>query len=287
MSKVAVVTDSTACFPKELIKGYPMFVAPLQVIWGEESFQDGIDIQPAEFYTRLASSKTMPTTSQTTPGYFAELYKSLLDQGYDILSVHISSRLSGTLDSALQAREMMKNGKNRISLVDTFAAGMAMGFPALVAARAAMQGATLEECRILAENAVKRSGVFVVVPTLEYLHRGGRIGGAAAFVGSMLNLKPIIKLIDGRLEPVDKVRTFGKAVERMTELFLKDVNGHQPVRIAIHHANCPQEASLLLEQVRARFSVNDVSEAFLADVSPVIGTHVGPGTLGIAYLAGM
>ncbi len=287
MSKVAIVTDSTACFPKELIKGYPMFVAPLQVIWGEESFQDGIDIQPAEFYTRLASSKTMPTTSQTTPGYFAELYKSLLDQGYDILSVHISSRLSGTLDSATQAREMMKNGKSRISLVDTFGAGMAMGFPALVAARAAMQGATLEECRILAENAVKRSGVFVVVPTLEYLHRGGRIGGAAAFVGSMLNLKPIIKLIDGRLEPVDKVRTFGKAIERMTDLFLKDVDGHTPVRIAIHHANCPQEAGLLLERVRARFSVNDVSEAFLADVSPVIGTHVGPGTLGIAYLAGM
>ncbi|TLN16156.1 DegV family protein [bacterium] len=287
MSKVAIVTDSTACFPKELIKGYPMFVAPLQVIWGEESFQDGIDIQPADFYTRLASSKSMPTTSQTTPGYFAEIYKSLLDQGYDILSVHISSRLSGTLDSAIQAREMMKNGKSRISLVDTFGAGMAMGFPALVAARAAMQGATLEECRILTENAVKRSGVFVVVPTLEYLHRGGRIGGAAAFVGSMLNLKPIIKLIDGRLEPVDKVRTFGKAIERMTDLFLKDVDGHTPVRIAIHHANCPQEAGLLLERVRARFSVNDVSEAFLADVSPVIGTHVGPGTLGIAYLAGM
>lgn len=287
MSKVAIVSDSTACFPADVIKGYPLYVAPLQVIWGEESFQDGVDIQPAEFYERLATSKTNPSTSQTTPGYFAELYKKLLDEGYDILSVHISSRLSGTLDSAIQAREMVKNGKGRIALVDTLGAGMAMGFPALVAARAAMQGATLEECRILCENAAKHSGVFVVVPTLEYLHRGGRIGGAAAFVGSMLNLKPIIKLIDGKLDSVDKVRTFGKAVERMIDLFHKDVEGHLPVRICVHHANSPDEARALLEKVRARFAVSEVSEAFIADVSPVIGTHVGPGTLGIAYLAGM
>lgn len=287
MSKVAVVTDSTACFPQEVIKGYPLYVTPLQVIWGDESFQDGVDIQPAEFYNRLSASKTMPTTSQTTPGYFAELYTRLLDEGYDILSVHISSRLSGTLDSAVQARGMIKNGKGRIALVDTLGAGMAMGFPALVAARAAMQGASLEECRILAENASKQSGVFVVVPTLDYLYRGGRIGGAAAFVGSMLNLKPIIKLIDGRLEPVDKVRTFSKAVTQMTELFLKDVEGRQPVRIAIHHANCPDTAKMLLERVCSRFNVADISEAFIADVSPVIGTHIGPGALGIAFLAGM
>jgi DegV family protein with EDD domain len=287
MSKVAIVTDSTACFPPEVVKGYPLFVAPLQVIWGEESFRDGVDIQPTEFYTRLAGAKTLPTTSQTTPGYFADLYTKLLDEGYDILSVHISSRLSGTLDSALQAREMVKNGKGHISLVDTLGAGMAMGFPALVAARAAMQGATLDECRILAENASKSSSVFVVVPTLEFLHRGGRIGGAAAFVGSMLNLKPIIKLIDGRLEPVDKVRTFSKAVTQMMELFLKDVEGSLPVRIAVHHANSPDAANLLLERVRSRFSVSDVSEAFIADVSPVIGTHIGPGSLGIAFLAGM
>lgn len=287
MSKVAIVTDSTACFPADVVKGYPMHIAPLQVIWDEKSYQDGIDIHPVEFYSRLATSKTMPSTSQTTPGYFAELYKKLLDEGYDILSVHISSRLSGTLDSAIQAREMMKNSKNRIALVDTLGAGMAMGFPALVAARAAMQGATLEECRILAEKSISHSGVFVVVPTLEFLHRGGRIGGAAAFVGSVLNLKPIIKLIDGKLESVDKVRTFGKAIERMTELFIKDVDGRLPVRIAVHHANCPDDAKALLERVRARFAVSEVAEAFIADVSPVIGTHVGPGTLGIAYLAGM
>lgn len=287
MSKVAVVTDSTACFPKEVIQGYPLFVAPLQVIWGDQSYQDGVDIQPAEFYTRLSTSKTMPTTSQTTPGYFADLYSRLLDEGYDILSVHISSRLSGTLDSATQAREMVMNGKGRISLVDTLGAGMAMGFPALIAARAARQGASLEECRVLAENAARHSSVFVVVPTLDYLHRGGRIGGAAAFVGSVLNLKPIIKLIDGRLDAVDKVRTFSKAVTHMTDLFLKEIDGKLPIHIAIHHANCPDTANMLLERVRARFSPSDVAEAFIADVSPVIGTHIGPGALGIAFLAGM
>lgn len=286
MSKVAIVTDSTACFPPEIMNGYPMFVAPLQVIWGNESFQDGIDIQPTEFYTRLAASKTLPTTSQTTPGYFAKLYTQLLDQGYDILSVHISSRLSGTLDSAQQAKQMV-DGKGRIALVDTFGAGMAMGFPALVAARAAKQGATLEECRILAENAAKHSGVFVVVPTLDYLYRGGRIGGAAAFVGSVLNLKPIIKLIDGKLDAVDKVRTFSRAVTQMMDLFLKDVEGKTPVHIAIHHANASDAANILLERVRAHFGSGDIAEAFLADVSPVIGTHIGPGALGIAFMAGM
>ena len=287
MSKVAIVTDSTACFPADVVKGYPMHIVPLQVIMDDKSYQDGIDIQPTEFYTRLATTKSMPSTSQPTPGYFAELYKKLLDEGYDILSVHISSRLSGTLDSAAQAREMLKSAKNRIALVDTMGTAMAMGFPALVAARAAMQGATLEECRIQAEKSISLSSLFVVVPTLEFLHRGGRIGGAAAFVGSMLNLKPIIKMIEGKLESVDKVRTFSKAIEQMTNLFIKDVENRLPVRICVHHANNPDEARTLLEKIRARFSTSEVAEAFIADVSPVIGTHVGPGSLGIAYLAGM
>jgi len=285
MGKVALVTDSTATIPAELAKGYPIYVAPLQVIWGNETFRDSIDIQPAEFYQRLEKAKVMPSTSQPSPAVFNEIYRNLLDQEYDILGVHISSKLSGTLDSAIQARQEFPGA--RIELVDSRSTSMAMGFSVLAAARAAVHGATLQECRALAEKANENSGLFFAVSTLEYLRRGGRIGGAAAFLGTALNLKPILELRDGRIEAVERVRTMSKAIDRLLDLFIESIGPRRPVYIAGLHANAPEEARLLLERARQRFSVSEISEALLAEVSPVLGTHAGPGTIGLAFMTGL
>lgn len=285
MSKVAIVTDSTAYLPPEMSKGYPIFSTPLQVIWDGETFRDGIDIKPDDFYHRLQHSKTMPTTSQPTPAAFIELYRQLLDQNYSILSIHISSKLSGTLDSATQAQAYFPDAP--IELFDSEATSMEMGFMVMAAARIAAQGGTLEECTATVTQAKERSGVLFVVNTLEFLHRGGRIGGAAAFLGTALNLKPILELREGKIEAVERVRTKGKALDRLLELYLERIGSLRPVRIAVLHANAIDEALKVLERARQSFGTAEVSEAVLSEISPVLGTHTGPGTIGLAFLAGM
>jgi DegV family protein with EDD domain len=285
MSKVAVVTDSTAYIPPEISKGYPIFSAPLQVIWDGQIYRDGIDIQPTEFYQRLQQTKSMPTTSQATPAGFTEVYKRLLDEGYSIISIHISSHLSGTLDSAAQARANFPGAK--IELVDSLSTAMAMGFQIMAVARIAEQGATLQECTALANQAKDRIGVLFLVTTLEFLRRGGRIGGAAAFLGTALNLKPILELRDGRIEAIERVRTTGKAIDRVLDLFSQRVGNQRPIRISALHAAAPQEALQLLDRARACFGTSEVSDAVLSEISPVLGTHTGPGCIGLAYMTGM
>ncbi len=285
MAKVAIVTDSTTAIPAALIRGLPIHIIPLQVIWGEETYRDSIDIQPTQFYERLATAKVMPSTSQPSPAAFIKVYQELLEQDYDILSVHISSKISGTCDSALQAQASFP-GKN-ITVFDSLSTSMPMGFQVLTAARAAVQGATLQECAHLAEQARNNSGIFFSLNTLEFLHRGGRIGGAAAFLGTVLNLKPILELRDGRIEAVERVRTMAKSVDRLIELFEAAIGKRTPIRIAAVHSNEHAAANLLLERVRAHFGVSEVADAVVADVSPVIGTHAGPGALGLGFLAGM
>ena len=285
MSKVAVVTDSTAYIPKELLAEYNLEIAPLQLIWGEEQFRDGVDIQPVQFYEKLKDAEIMPSTSQATPGAFKEIYKDLSSKGYDIFSIHISSKLSGTLDSAQQAKDMLE--LENIEIFDSETSGMALGFQVLAVARAAANGASLKDLVKIATKAKEQTGVLFAVKTLEFLHRGGRIGGAQAFLGTMLNLKPILEVRDGKIEAAGKVRTMNKAVDKVIEIMKSKVGNQTPIRIAIQHANALAEAKVLLEKVNQSFPEGDIVEAVIADVSPVIGTHTGPGVVGIAYMAGM
>jgi len=285
MSKVAIVTDSTAYIPSSLMNGHNISVVPLQVVWGGKTYLDGVEIQPSQFYEQLKTAKVMPTTSQPTPAAFEAIYKNLLASGYDIFSIHISSKLSGTLDSATQAKAAFPGAK--IELFDSEATSMALGFQLLAVARAIEQGATLQECKAVAEKALSLTGVLFAVSTLEFLHRGGRIGGAAAFLGTALNLKPILELREGKIEAVERVRTMGKAIDRLLDLLEERTGKRTPVRLAALHANAPQEANQLLESARERFNISDVREAVITEVSPVIGVHAGPGTVGIAFIAGM
>lgn len=285
MSKIAIVTDSTAYLPTELCNGFQLYTVPLQVIWGEETYRDGIDITPLEFYSRLQTAKVMPSTSQPSPAAFEQVYQTLLEQDYDIISVHISQKLSGTLDSAYQARDSLKT--NRITIIDSKATSMALGFPALVLARAAKKGMGIDELCQLAEKCVQNTGVMFVVSTLEFLHRGGRIGGAQAFLGTALSLKPLLELRDGLIEPIEKIRTMSKATDRMLDLLEERVGERRPIHLAVLHANAPADAEKLLEKACQRFNPGDIKEAFCTSVSPAIGTHTGPGTVGVCYMAGV
>jgi DegV family protein with EDD domain len=284
MSKVAIVTDSTAYIPEDLIKQLNIHVVPLTVIWGEETFEDGVTMLPEVFYQRMARSKVIPTTSQPTIYSMQNTFDSLISQGYDVLGIFISSRLSGTVDSALQARAIMEKGKDRIAIVDSQATTMAMGWPVLTAARAAEAGGNLAECQMLAEKARDQTFVMFVVDTLEYLRRGGRIGGAQAMLGTMLNVKPLLELRDGKIEAVEKVRTKRKALARMLDLMEEKAAGRTPIRLAAVHANAEAEALEQLEAARNRF---DPVESLCCPLSPAIGTHVGPGTISIAIMTGI
>jgi DegV family protein with EDD domain len=284
MSKVAVITDSTAYIPDSLLSAHNITVVPQVLIWGEETFRDGVDIMPDDFYKRLETAKVMPTTSQVSIVDMKIAFEKLLESGYDVLGIFISAKLSGTMQSATQAREMLPKAMDNIAIVDSNSTAMAMGFHVLVAARAAQAGTNLAECKKIAEKAREHTGVYFVVDTLEFLRRGGRIGGAQALLGSALNIKPILELRDGRIESVEKVRTKSKAMDRMTDLVAEKVSGRTPIRLATLHANAESEARTTLNTASLRLQP---IESIFASVSPVIGTHAGPGTIGLAYMAGM
>ncbi len=281
---VAFVTDSTAYIPDPLVKQYSLTVAPQILIWGEETFRDGLDIQPTEFYARLKTAKVMPSTSQVAVVTMQGIFQDLVDKGFDVLGVFISAKLSGTMQSAIQGREAIGPAASKVTIIDSNTTAMAMGFQVLTAARAAQQGAGIAECQALVEKSRDHVGVYFAVDTLEFLHRGGRIGGATRFIGSALNLKPILALRDGEVVAIDRVRTKTKAVDRLLEEVTRDVKGKGNIRLATLHANAEKEARGLLD--RATKELHAV-ESVLSSVSPVVGTHAGPGTVGLAYMAGM
>ncbi|MBN2549470.1 MAG: DegV family protein [Anaerolineales bacterium] len=282
MPKVAIITDSTAYIPDDLVYKYNIQVAPQILIWGDEMFADGVDILPSQFYERLKTAKVMPSTSQVTPATFHAMFQKLLDQDYQILAVLISEGLSGTIASAIQARDMFPGSP--IEIVDSRTSAMALGYPVLTVAQAAAHGAGLAECKDLAEKACQHTGVVFAVDTLEFLHRGGRIGGAQRFLGTALNIKPILELVDGKVEGIERVRTRKKSMARLVELIEDRIGGRTPVRLASLHANAREEAGELLEIANQRLHP---IESIFAEVSPVIGTHTGPGTVGLAFMAGL
>jgi DegV family protein with EDD domain len=282
MSKVAIVTDSTPNIPEHLIKENHIHVVPLNVIWGDESYIDGIEITNTEFYTRLETAKIMPSTSQPSVAQFEEVFRPLSQDGYEILGIFLSEVLSGTISSATQAKKMLPEAT--IEIVNSKSLAMAHGFQVLAAARAANNGASLAECKRIAEDARDRSGVIFVLDTLEFLHRGGRIGGAKRFVGTLMNIKPILALEDGTIITLDQVRTQKKALERIVNLIVERTKGHKNIQLATLHANNPETAQFILDEVAKRLPL---AEKVFAELSPVLGTHAGPGAVGLAYLVDM
>ncbi len=282
MNKVIIATDSSAYLPKEYVDRYQIPVLPLIVNWEGKSYYDGIDIQAEEFYQQLAQSKSMATTSQVTVGQFLEVFGKLLDAGNQVLYLGISSGISATINSALQAKAELGDPENLI-VHDSNLVSMALGLMVLEVAKAAENCASLQECLELAQDAYGRIGVFFTVDTLEYLHRGGRINSAKRMLGSALNLKPIMEIRDGKIELVESVRSRKKALSRMVELIEKGVDGRSPVRLAPFHALAFDDMVIMENLAKER--LNPI-EIIRSEVSPVIGSHVGPGTVSMAYMVG-
>lgn len=281
MPRTAIVTDSTTYIPQDLVKKYGIYVAPQQIIWGTETFRDGVDMSPTRFYERLKNDKENPKTSQASPGTFKELFSEALKSADSVLAIVLSNKLSQTFNSANLAKSEFPGAQ--IEVVDSLATAMATGFMALAAARAAAEGKSLAELKKMAEDNISKVGVVFVVDTLDYLHRGGRIGGAQKFIGNALNVKPVLELRDGRVEPLERVRTKKKAVEFMLSTIAGRVAGKGPLQLATLHANAEAEARELLAAATEKMKP---AEALLTEVSPAVGAHTGPGTVGLAWMVG-
>ncbi len=282
MNRIALVTDSTATIPDDLLREYDIRVAPQVVIFGEETLRDGVDITPDQFYVRLSESEVLPTTSQATVGAFKEIFEPLVAEDATILAFLISTGLSGTYQSAMQAKDLFPDA--RIEIVDSATAAMALGFQVLGAARAIKEGASAEEAIAVAKSAQDTTGVIFIVDTLEFLHRGGRIGGAARLLGTALNLKPLLAVNEGKIEALERVRTKRKATARLLEIMDGRLAGKDKIRIATIHAAAEADALDLLREAEARFKP---IESVVSVASPAIGVHTGPGTLGLAYCYGI
>jgi DegV family protein with EDD domain len=270
--------------PPDLVTRYNISVAPQVLIWGDQTFRDGVDIQSREFFTRLKTAKVMPTTSQVAVVSFQEIFQDLVNKDFEVLALLVSANLSGTVQSAVQAKELMGSAGERVHIVDSQSVAMALGFQVLAVARALEEGGSLKDAIALAERARQHTGLFFTPETLEFLHRGGRIGSAQRFVGTMLNMKPILAIQEGRVEPVERIRTKSKAHTRVLELIVENTRGKSPIRLATLHANAAEEARALL--TRAEQELHPV-ESIFTEVSPTVGTHAGPGTVGLAFMAGM
>ena len=281
MSNIVIVTDSTSYMPPDLLKKYNIAVTPQVLIFGEQTYLDGVEIQPQEFYARLKTAKTMPTTSQVSVISMQSAFQSAVEKGCEVLGIFVSSKLSGTLQSAAQAKELMGSAGEKVTIFDSLSTAMALGFQVLAAARAADAGASMKDCIAVAEKARAHTGIFFAVDTLEFLHRGGRIGGAQRFIGSALNLKPILQLKDGRVEGIERIRTKSKSHDRVLELVAENTKGKPSLRIATLHARAEEDARTLL--ARAEKELNP-TESLFTEVSPVVGCHTGPGTVGLAFM---
>jgi len=278
MKRVVVVTDSTAGLPADLVAQAGLRVIPLWVHFGEEQLRDGVDITTEQFYPKLAAAKRLPTTSQPSAGEFLEFYRGLAGEAEEIVSIHISSELSGTVASALAARQMFPDVP--VHVVDSRSTSLGLGLIALAAARAAAAGQSAEQVAALAERIVPKMNIIFAVDTLEYLHKGGRIGGASAFLGSLIQIKPILHLEKGRIEALEKVRSRPKAHDRLLEIIVERAGGQGALHGAIVHAQAPDDA----EALRARLvAAMHFEELHVTGLSPAIGTHTGPGTIGAGF----
>ena len=275
---IKIVTDSTAYLPEATVRQHDIRVVPLYVHFGEKAFREGVELSNQEFYTRLKEAPELPTTSQPSAGEFHQVFKELLDAGHEIVTLTISSKLSGTWNSAMAAKGMLPEAD--ITVIDSLSTSVGLHLMVETAVEAASAGATRQEI-VAKVEAIKQSlQIFFVVDTLEYLAKGGRIGNAKAFLGTLLKVKPILVLQDGAIEPLEQVRSKRKAQARMLDLVEEYVGNHGPqARTAVTNALVPDEAEALKKEIVERLGCR---EPVMGELGPVIGTHTGPGVVGVA-----
>lgn len=270
---VAIVTDSTADLPPQLAKSKAITVVPLTLNFEGRSMLDGVDIKPTEFYRKLPNATTHPTTSQPSAGQFAETYSSLLADHSAIVSIHISEKLSGTYASAVQGAEM--TDPSRVTVIDSLLVSMSLGLLTLAAAELAAQGKDAAQIAEKVTSMREQVHTYFSVATLEFLRRGGRIGRAGALVGSVLQVKPVLEIRDGLVTPLERVRTFDRALRRVVEL-AREVDRGKGLCVIVGHADAEADAQ------RVASEIEPIAETLMIQpLGPVVGAHAGPGVVGL------
>ena len=268
----AVVTDSTADLPDAWRDRYGIEVVPLKVLFGEETFRDGVDMNNEEFFRRLAASTKLPTTSAPSPGEFAVLYERLSKDFEGCISIHIGAQLSATAEAARVGAESVEGF--RVNVIDSETVTMPMAFLCKVAA----ESATLEEATAEVERRIPKCRVLALLDTLRYIEMGGRVSRAQAMIGTMLDLKPLLLVVDREIKPVDRVRTRSRAIPRMVEFF----KAERPVEyVGVVHAQAPDEAERIAADLRQQLPELEIP---VGQIGCVLGTHTGPKALGLVYI---
>jgi len=283
--KVAIITDSSACIPGELLRQYRIGLVPLNVIIGHKTYQDGVDITPTEFYALLRETEELPMTSHSSPGAHLEAYRQASQIAPGILCITLSASFSGQFSSAQVARELAGESLPGVAIevLDCGTAAAAQGLVVLAAARAAASGWSLGEVVEKAKRVAERVHLVAMVDTLHYLVRGGHVPKAAAWASSLFRIKPLLTLSDGDVRPLAKTRTTARAITRMLKAMKQMVIKGLPLHVAVMHADALDNAELLKEQIVSRF---DCSELFITEFTPVMGAHIGPGLIGVAFCSG-
>lgn len=277
---VKLVTDSTADIPPQVASALGIHVVPLYVHFGDEVYRDGVNLSPSEFYRKLATSKSLPTTATVSPAEFAQIYDTLSEQSDKILVIVLSSELSATYQVALHGKELSRNKGSRIEVIDSRLVLMPLGLVVIAAAKETQAGARMDQVIDIAKRAISRVHVRMAFDTLEYVRRGGRIGAARAFLGTLLNLKPILSIRDGVTTPVARERTRTKAVEHLRRFATGFTNIKE---MAVEFTTTPEEAIALAQSLDHVFPKERI---YISTVGAVMGTHLGPGALGVAILEG-
>jgi DegV family protein with EDD domain len=276
---VKIVTDSTADLPQGLAEELDIAVVPLKVHFGDEEFLDWLDLDSESFFAKLKSSSVMPRTSQPSPADFEAVYKRVGEDGDTVISIHISAQLSGTYQSATIAKSMLEGMD--LEVVDSKVTSMALGIVVIEAARAAKAGKNREEILAQVYDQLSRVRVFFGVDTLEYLQKNGRIGKASALLGGLLSVKPLLTLMDGVIVPKEKVRGKAKLMERLSGVVAEELGADVQGKAVILHGNDLDGALKLKEKLEEAYNF---SELIVSSLGAVIGTHTGPGVLGVAIL---
>jgi len=281
---VAVVTDSTAYLPSALVAEHGLVVVPLAVVLGGRSLADGVEVTSAEVAQALLDGRSV-TTSRPSPAQFARTYREVHEGAVAvggsvtaIVSVHLSGELSGTVDAARVAAQEVALDGIAVEVVDTRTVGLGLGFAAVSAARAAAEGGSAADVAAAALRTAYRTRTWLYVDTLEYLRRGGRVGPAAAMIGTALAVKPLLHLVDGRIEPLDRVRTASRALARLEEIVVAEA-GSRRVDVGVQHLAAPERAAELAGRLRERLV--GVRQLIVGELGAVVGAHVGPGMLGV------
>jgi DegV family protein with EDD domain len=275
---IALITDSTCDIPSNLIAQYDVTVVPLHVIWDDETFLDRVDLEPRDFYRRLSEDPDYPTTAHPTPDGFRTTYQQALQEGAEeIVAITLSSELSGAFQAASQAGAMLDAP---VHVFDSKGTTMSLGWQVLAAARARQEGGDAERMVRAADRVRREVALYVSLDTLKYLHKGGRIGGAARFIGSLLNVKPLVYVDHqtGTVEPAGQVRTRRRGLNTLCERFFEQLDTDCPMHLAVMHGKAPDDAARLAESIRREY---DPAELLIDITGPVLGVHTGPGAIAL------